>query len=522
MTETSFQQKYKVTLKTLGPVHIGSGEQTAQKDYIIVNDGKTLFLPDIGKLYLWIMDNKQNCVKEFEEFIGSDKNSSWGNKGRNNGAKRLGEFLKNDIGITEIPEEIRSNTIIDISEGAGKSAQNKDGGKSNHGGANRGSQRGNADRFGDIGKQCCHSMPIAKCFVCTPAATVTGAKSPAKPSEDIPNINWKISNEISNNQQKFSDIHLFMTDPLTKKPYIPGSSLKGALRTIIMRDFIEGKKVPELKESVKKLKELSSPLSELMRYVKVSDSNLLPKDCLKIYSKFDEVALKGRIKELTREIKGKNGDISTVNENNPHEIESLKRVCLKPNTKITFDVTFNLKEIKAINPNFSVENLQQKIENHYSKYSANYLVNFKNKTAVDKNNIIYLGGGAGFLSKTFWVHFLGGKEGGNNKHIFPEVMKVLGEVFDKDKKGNEKKQARDRRDHKNLGKTVCDCRKCRHDHKCGRLCLKKPCPTKFTKSELVNDFTDFGVSPRCLKLAKEVNGYLETGKCEISFEKISD
>lgn len=158
------------------------------------------------------------------------------------------------------------------------------------------------------------------------------------------------------------------------RPYIPGSSLKGALRTSILNSFQEDNKD-----------------NELFKYLQVSDSEPVDSDALKIYQKVDYAKV---AKPLP-----------------------LYRECFKPETKLVFRVSFDDKHL-------TLEKIQQGIHTTYQHYYIKWLKGGKvgdqvvkgiydsHPDALKKNSfpldlpsqhkgeIIYIGGGAGYVSKT--------------------------------------------------------------------------------------------------------------------------
>lgn len=160
-----------------------------------------------------------------------------------------------------------------------------------------------------------------------------------------------------------NDLNTFVKDAFGR-PYIPGSSLKGALRTAILND---------LKEDTKE--------NEVFAHLQVLDSETIDLENLKVYQKVD---YSKTAKPLP-----------------------LYRECLKPNTEITFTVSFDDKYL-------TLKKIQNALHKTYQNYYIKWLKGVydshadelkKNTFALDQpsqnqGEIIYIGGGAGFVSKT--------------------------------------------------------------------------------------------------------------------------
>jgi len=148
-----------------------------------------------------------------------------------------------------------------------------------------------------------------------------------------------------------NDLSMFAKNGLGEV-YVPGSSLKGALRTCMLNNFDEDHKD-----------------NDLFRHISVSDSEPIGYEHLAIYQKIDYASEK----------KGK----SKI---------SLYRECIKPGTIITFNLTIDDKEVTIETIELGIKNTQEK----YYEWSKGFRYG-----TLDKNkNIIYFGGGVGFVSKT--------------------------------------------------------------------------------------------------------------------------
>lgn len=185
-------------------------------------------------------------------------------------------------------------------------------------------------------------------------------------------------------------------------PYIPGSSLKGALRTVIEgtlceRDKEKYKYANKIENAeyrnrrsylAREEKELSQKLfytvgadeerprnavNDMFRGLRISDSVPLSTDDLVLCSKID------------RSPKGINN------------VPPLKRECLKPGTKIVFDMEIDLKYFK-----FDANSIIEFADAFYKNYRKNFLSVFPKLDSAETvgGHRIYIGGGSGFATKT--------------------------------------------------------------------------------------------------------------------------
>lgn len=204
--------------------------------------------------------------------------------------------------------------------------------------------------------------------------------------------------------------------------YIPGSSLKGALRTIILgseilknnSNFNKYKSsIPKaefkhknlyLKEEIKSIeqsvfnkaekdkKHIDNMVNDIMAGIKISDSRPISTDNLILCRKIDETP-KGNINKL-----------------------NLLRECIKPDTEIIFDMTVDTTIFKE-------NNIKHYIMEAINIFGKNYMKCFNNKfKSGDKldGTMFYMGGGSGFVSKTITYPLLG-----------ENAVKTVSEIIDK-------------------------------------------------------------------------------------------
>ena len=205
----------------------------------------------------------------------------------------------------------------------------------------------------------------------------------------------------------YKGISLFIKDAYGK-PYIPGSSLKGALRTALLKYEIANNKeefahftteIPEMIEKTeqrnvkKKLSSYSKQIEEqsflveleakrrdgkkanydVLKGLIVSDSKPLAIECLTLCQKID------------RKQDAKENELPILRE------------CIKTGTEVEFQLTFDRVYFKK-----SLEDIKQAIQYSYSSLRSwveDFLPNELDETF--SADCIYLGGGVGYVSKTF-------------------------------------------------------------------------------------------------------------------------
>ncbi|NLK01406.1 MAG: type III-A CRISPR-associated RAMP protein Csm5 [Clostridia bacterium] len=178
-------------------------------------------------------------------------------------------------------------------------------------------------------------------------------------------------------------IHEFIKDAYGK-PYIPGSSLKGAIRTAILAHRIsenKGNRFDSFKSELLggsneiERAAFGSIIDDEFKNLRISDSQPLSMDDLIISKKIDVFK-----------------DGASNNRLN------LCRETLKPGTKINFTLTIDGSLQK---PAFSPEYILNAIDQFNIQYHKVFLSKFGSYHLDQfKENITYLGGGTGFLTKT--------------------------------------------------------------------------------------------------------------------------
>lgn len=302
----NYIKRYKIKLKTLSPVFIGSGKEINKKEYVYYRNSQEVYIPDMNRLFHDIL--KRNLDNEYQQYLIS---------------------------------------------------------------------------------------------------------------ENMPLLNWLKSVGYNNYEiKKFCNIHMDCSDALEKLnrqvaiqqfvkdayglPYIPGSSLKGAIRTCLLAEDIMknpekygrvrrnvtpiflGSKVKQTESlcfnNLNCKEEREDALNDEMKGVIVSDSKPLKYKDLTLCQKVD-IGLNG----------GKN-------------VPNILRESLRAGVTAEFDLSIDTKIVSL-----TKADIEQAVQNFYDMYKKVYVDKFI-KIAAEKNTI-YLGGGCGYGTKTVIYNLLGEKRG---------------------------------------------------------------------------------------------------------------
>ena len=208
------------------------------------------------------------------------------------------------------------------------------------------------------------------------------------------------------------------------RAYIPGSSLKGALRTVILQQMIlrdgggmsidreipEGKYLTTLRCSLDKNTGLpkDDPVNSIMRGISVSDSDIIPDSDFTIATKIDSDV---------------HGYENAIN---------LCRECVSPGVKIHFKLTL---DTSVLGDALTAEALQNAISEYGQYYAKTYVSHFsrpKDDSGESYRNCIVFGGGAGFFSKSLAYPYLG------QEKALKYVSSKLDQQFSKNNKSRSK------------------------------------------------------------------------------------
>ena len=189
--------------------------------------------------------------------------------------------------------------------------------------------------------------------------------------------------ETNNNYLRggaLNQVSKFIRDPFGN-PYIPGSSLKGAIRTILMntnpdwnnKNVLQGKK--ENKSLIPWGAKKGQNYDDLFNAIRVSDSKPFSNASLILVQKWDHKVKPPIPKPLP-----------------------LYREAIAPSTKISFTITTTTKEAGVL-----IEELGKRAQAFYKEYKNFFLSDFpENKIQPNLQYPIYLGAGSGAWTKTIF------------------------------------------------------------------------------------------------------------------------
>lgn len=205
--------------------------------------------------------------------------------------------------------------------------------------------------------------------------------------------------EILDESHSLKQIHAFIRDG-QGRAYIPGSSVKGALRTALLhailirdnsgreRNLKQTKRGYEIDESgyfhTLKLKnnQPRDMVNSVLRGISIADSEPLPDSALILSNKLDT---------------NPDGRVSNPN---------LIRECVAPGTELSFRLTLDRS---VLGKSWNVEQLKQDIALFGQYYQKTFQARFPAPQGgrISGESFLLLGGGSGFFGKTAVYPFLG-------------------------------------------------------------------------------------------------------------------
>ncbi|MDR3259703.1 MAG: type III-A CRISPR-associated RAMP protein Csm5 [Fusobacteriaceae bacterium] len=351
----SFLKEYKVKLRTLTPLYIGSGKTIGKKEYVFSLNDKKVYIPDVEKMYKRIREKDK--IDEFTDYM-LDFNSNYD--------------LLNWLRDNNMQSDFKGWTsyVIDANDGIIK---------------------------------------------------------------DKNKFTGRIVDKLAN-----KDIPTFIKDAYGN-PYIPGSSIKGAIRTVILYNYIinnkdkflddrdlmrktidtsRGKLKKDLSSkskgieskvfnTLKRLEEKpDNMVNSNMSGIKISDSKPLSVRDLILCQKIDVLPPK--------KYDGKKNPLNILRE------------CIKPKIDIEFSITIDTK----IFP-YDMDEIQEMITTYNNDYQKKFVSVFDKTDTPCGENTIYIGGGVGFPTKTIIYGLY------ERKDAVEIVSKMLESMFSEKHKHNE-------------------------------------------------------------------------------------
>lgn len=238
---------------------------------------------------------------------------------------------------------------------------------------------------------------------------------------------------VGSSASKPRNLSTFVKDPY-RNPYIPGSSLKGLIRTLLL--------AKEIVDNPNDYAEIESDIRRGIRNPRANRNNMLNRES----STLEEIAFhklncsdkrKNAVNDVFKGlIVSDSQPLSTndliVTEKIDYNVVGnekplpLYRESLVPNTQVKFNVTIDTSIF-----NYTINDILQAVklfaEDYYTYFSSNFR-GIKKPTS----NTVWLGGGAGYVSKTIMYNLFGD----DAYNIVSSVLNVTAKQHhhDKDKK----------------------------------------------------------------------------------------
>lgn len=331
-------RQYQITLETVGPVFIGSGNKLSKKSYIF-SDKNHIEMVDLEKMYQFLKN--KGLESKYEQYLMSRD------------TMKLGDWLKRNR--------------IDIPD-------------------------------------------IRKC------------------------IKYEIEcGDVIGVESRDMEIQEHIKDPYGM-PYIPGSSIKGMLRTILLiYDILENsqkyqKAKNNLSYDIGKQQRRTIYLSKNMKEIETISFNKLNRDEKKVGNAVNDIMAGGIVSD-SASIDIKDLVLCKKIERHPdgreHSI-NIMRECIKPGTQINFTLTVDESIC-----NIDEQIIYEAIKKYTECYNDCFIASFKGAEYLQDDYVI-LGGGSGFASKTIEYSMYGKKDG------VKCIRDILLNTVKREKNGNHK------------------------------------------------------------------------------------
>lgn len=225
------------------------------------------------------------------------------------------------------------------------------------------------------------------------------------------------------------------------KPYIPGSSIKGMLRTILLADdIINNKSKYNIeKNSIQKnsIQQNANKYKKGKYYLKDETSDI-EKKCFYTLNK-NTKNKSNAVNDILSGIVVSDSEPLDINDlvlckkieghtnGSEHSINIL-RECIKPETNINFTITIDEKKCKQ---HITIEKIFSAVKNFVNCYNECFIEMFQDAEPL-QNDYVIIGGGSGFVSKTIMYPLFDRKEG------VALVREIFFKTIAEEKSGNHK------------------------------------------------------------------------------------
>ena len=265
---------------------------------------------------------------------------------------------------------------------------------------------------------------------------------------DTCRIPWRDAEKLAQYRVKSGDaldrrhslkiIQVFVRDG-EGRAYVPGSSVKGALRTTFLYDRMsEDKEVPVDTDNRRRLKD--SPINEAkyintLRYVN-DRKNKTRGDMVSSIMQGVRISDSIPIDHARMMLADKN---DAMPDGTVHKL-NVCRECVRPDTEIDFVLTLDRS---VVGDSVTAESLMNAINRFTWYYMDHYIFDGENErflapeqmANVYWDNSILLGGGAGFFSKTLAYPYFGGRAGEMVQDFMANTFRRHGHERDLDRYG---------------------------------------------------------------------------------------
>ena len=216
--------------------------------------------------------------------------------------------------------------------------------------------------------------------------------------------------EVGNKKPRDKEIDAFIKDAYGM-PYVPGSSIKGMLRTALIAWEIH-KHPDKYRETQAMIRKMANVKSNRTKYLAKEMANL-EQQILYTLKRDEEKAGNAVNDNLSGLHVGDSDPISlkqlTLSQKIDYTLDHkekplpLLRETLIPGTEICFDITIDTS--KQSGCNYDMPDIIEAL-NYFQKISYDYFYSRFNR-GTKEENVVWLGGGCGFLSKTVMYPLFG-------------------------------------------------------------------------------------------------------------------
>lgn len=231
-------------------------------------------------------------------------------------------------------------------------------------------------------------------------------------SEEIASVcRYRVSAaDALDDSHSLKEIHTFVRNG-ENNVYIPGSSIKGALRTVLLSQMMQREKKgvwPDDKRKAQNARQMATLEGEYLNTLSLKERNgASANDAVNSIMRGIQISDSLPVQDEAVILVGKND----ANPEGDAKKLPLCRECLRPGTVIRTRLTLDQS---VLHGKISAESIMQAIAEFHDYYQRTYASRFDlpdHAAIVGGKNCLILGGGSGFFAKTVTYPYLGEKEG---------------------------------------------------------------------------------------------------------------